>query len=110
MRADFQQFYGLNIDDMGTAYSYRHAAYLYVQLPAESRLARKQDPDLEWGVTGAFLSEIEYWLHVLVWQKTEDGRKGTNQPERIPQPSKKEAERRRIENVDKDLVDRVLGV
>lgn len=94
---------------MGESYSYLHAAYLYVQLPAESRLARIEDPDLIWGVEGAFLSEIEYWLHVLVWQRTKDGHKGTNEPERIPRPSVQEAERRRAENVDKALVDRILG-
>lgn len=38
LRADFQQFYGLNIDRMGEEYSLLHAADLAVQLPFEARV------------------------------------------------------------------------
>lgn len=38
MRADFQQFYGLNLDEMGGAYSIGHAACLAAQLPYGSRV------------------------------------------------------------------------
>ena len=39
LRADFQQFYGLNIDGMGSEYTYDHAAALAANLPRSSRLA-----------------------------------------------------------------------
>jgi hypothetical protein len=37
LRADFQQWYGLNLDDMGGDYSISHAACLAAQLPGDSR-------------------------------------------------------------------------
>lgn len=38
LRADMQQVYGLNIDDMGEAFSPWHAASLAAQLPRGSRV------------------------------------------------------------------------
>lgn len=37
LRADFQQYYGLNLDEMGGAYSISHAACLAAQLSGASR-------------------------------------------------------------------------
>lgn len=37
LRADFQQHYGLNLDDMGGPYGIGHAACLAAQLPPGSR-------------------------------------------------------------------------
>ena len=50
LRADFQQFYGLNIDRMGADYSILHAADIAVQLPYEARVwtaIRKERADQE---------------------------------------------------------------
>ena len=58
LRADFQQFYNLNIDEMGLANGRRHAADLAVMLPRESRTVRAEHPELEWG-------EAEYLLAVI---------------------------------------------
>lgn len=51
LRADMQQFYGLNIDGMGSAFSVAHGAALAAQLPpgararaAVARLAPKLGP------------------------------------------------------------------
>lgn len=38
LRADFQRFYGLNLDDLGTGYRCMHAAALVAHMPADSAL------------------------------------------------------------------------
>lgn len=87
LRADFQEFYSLNIDGMGAAFSYSHAAVLCVQLPNSSRVKRTLNPDAAYGINELLLREIEFDLRVLVWMRTKDAQRGANQPKRIPMPS-----------------------
>lgn len=110
LRADFQQTYGLNIDGMGEDYSFAHAAVLMSQLPSDSRLARKLDPDSEWSQDTFFLAAIEYDLRVLAWQNTKDAQKGRGAPKPPKTPAEREAERKRADSFDKSLIDSVLGL
>ena len=110
LRADFQQYYGLNIDGMGTDYSYYHAAVLVMQLPPNSRVSAAMNPDAAWDVQSWFLNQIEYDLRVLIWQNTKDAEKGRNKPKPNKTPKELMAQRRRAMNFDKDLVDSVLGI
>ena len=80
LRADFQQFYGLNLDGMGSTYSVHHAAELAGQLPQDSRCYTAEHPINEWTLDKQLLALIEYRLHWLCWAKTEDGRKMRNYP------------------------------
>lgn len=109
LRADFQQYYGLNIDGMGADYSPAHAAALLAQLPLESRIMRAENADLEWDEATYFLAQIEYDLRVLIWQKTKDAQHGRNKPElpKLPRDIRREQERTR--NFDRALIDKVLG-
>lgn len=111
MRADFQQYYGLNLDGMGHGYSIEHAACLAAQLPRESRTIRAISPAAAWGWTENLLANIEYWLHVLAWTKTKDGEKGRNKPQRIdPSDTEEERKRRHERAVRKRAhVDSILG-
>lgn len=109
LRADFQQFYQLNLDGMGADFSPSHAAALVAQLPRESRVMRRYDADLEWDDATYFLARIEYDLRVLIWQKTKDAQRGRNKPEFPKLPRDARRERERVENFDRALIDKVLG-
>lgn len=109
LRADFQQVYGLNLGGMGEEYSISHAATLVAQLPETSRVARMLNPDNEWTDAVYLLNAIEYDLRVLIWQKTKDGEKGRNKPKPNETPHERARKRARLENLDKGLVDKVLG-
>lgn len=90
LRADFQQFYGLNLDHMGNGYSHAHAAVLVSQLPIGSRVLSKMDPRASWSQTEYLLSLIEYDLRVLAWQKTKDAEHGRNKPKPPISPEKRD--------------------
>lgn len=109
LRADFQQYYGLDLDGMGAAYSYPHAAALATQLPAESRVMRELDAELEWTQQDYFLAQIEYDLRILIWQNSKDGQRNRNKPKPPKLPAEIRAESRRGENFDRDLIDKMLG-
>ncbi|MDR1954283.1 MAG: DUF5361 domain-containing protein [Clostridiales Family XIII bacterium] len=92
VRADFQEHYGLNLDDMGEAYSRHHAAELLVMLPQKSRVWVAMNPGNAWGWQEHFMSSMEFSLRWLVWAKTKDGQKNRNRPKPIrlrPEKAKK---------------------
>lgn len=86
LRADFQQYYGLCIDDMGRTFSVRHAGELAVMLPRESRVAAAIDPANCFGVAELLATTIANGVNDLVWLNTKDGQKGVNRPKRIVPP------------------------
>lgn len=89
VRADFQQFYGLNIDGMGRDYTTLHAADLLVELPGNSRIKRIYGGDGIWDFDRVLAALVVDALNVLVWQRTKDGSKGRNRPKPIaPQPKR----------------------
>lgn len=71
---------------MGRDYSCAHAAVLAKMLPSDSRLARAENPALEWGTSEYILSHIEHDLRVLAWQQTEDARHKRNYPQHMRTP------------------------
>lgn len=81
LRADFQQHYGLNIDDMGGSYSLQHAATLAAQLPRDSRTLIAENPECEWNLTNTLLGMIEFHAHNGWYVHTEDARSGANAPQ-----------------------------
>lgn len=84
LRADFQRFYNLNIDDMGDGYTVAHAAALASQLPRGSRLSCAMSPENEWGVTDHLLRVIEHDLRSIAW----NGKGERPKPLRIPRKPK----------------------
>lgn len=109
LRADLQQYYGLNIDGMGKGYSHAHAAALVAQLPAQSRVKTHYNPDSEWGEVEKMLASIDYTLRLIAWSKTKDAQHRRNEPQPVKTPAERKAERERGKNVDLDLVRSVLG-
>ena len=95
---------------MGTSYSERHAASLLSQLPRDSRIVRAACPDAEWDDGTYMLHSMEESLRLIVWSKTKDAQMKRNVPEPVPTPGELARKRKRIENTDKDFVDKVLGM
>lgn len=102
-----QQFYGLGIDGMGTAFTATHAAALAAQLPPTSRLARAEHPELEWDEGTYILSHIEHTLRVIAWQRTKDAEHRRNFPEHIKTPADRAKERRAEESATPEAKRRV---
>lgn len=100
LRADFQRFYGLNLDGMGIDYSVTHAAALAANLPRESATVRAVVPEAAWSDETYLLSAIEYDLRVLAWQNSKDGSKGRNRPKRPQTPADVERVRGKVEQTD----------
>jgi len=80
LRADFQQYYNLNIDGMGRDYTVFHAAELSAYLPQDSRCFKAIHPINEWTLEKQLLALIEYRLHWWCWAHTEDGQNKRNYP------------------------------
>ena len=97
---------------MGTAYSYSHAAFLLVELPSDSRIARAYNPDAAYTLTDLLLRDIEHDLRILAWQRTEDAKHRRNFPEPLPLPSalggEDAARKKALEN--KKYVDSILNM
>ena len=110
LRADFQRFYGLNLDGMGVDYSMLHAADLAAHLPAESATIRAEAPELEWTTAEYMLASIEFSLRVLRWQNTEDGQKGIKKPRPIDTPADFARIVRKAEATDMEYIAEQLGI
>lgn len=74
---------------MGSDYSVIHAATLVVNLPRESRVSIKLNPDNAWGITEQLLSMIEYHTHSTWYQNSKDAKSGRNKPKQVFVPKKK---------------------
>ena len=94
LRADFQQYYGLNIDGMGDAYPLFHAACLCAQLPPESRTIRalvgpERAEALLWTLPVRLAAAQLNVLNVIRWLNTQDGVDGVNFPEPVLPPEQR---------------------
>lgn len=87
LRADFQRFYGLNLDDMGRSYSVHHAACIAAHMPQGSALYASIDPSSEWTASDHLLSLIEYDIRSLAWGLSGGRKSKSPKPKRIEPPS-----------------------
>ena len=97
LRADFQQYYGLNLDGMGSEYTLSHAACLCAQLPIESRTIKalvgpEQAEALLWTLPVRMAAEQLNELRVIRWLGTQDGQDGVNYPEMVLPPEVRSGE------------------
>jgi len=88
LRADFQQYYTLNLDKLGVEYRIMHAADLAVMLPQDSRVMRQIDPANAWGWQEHLLADLVNRVRWLQWAKTPDGVKNRNHPTPIEIPGR----------------------
>jgi len=110
LRADFQRFYGLSVDGMGTDYSVAHAAALAAHLPRESACVRAVAPEAAWDDATYLLAAIEYDLRVLAWQNSKDGAKGRNKPRPVQTPADVARVRDKLDGTDLAEVAAALGI
>lgn len=108
LRADFQQFYGLNLDRMGADYTRLHAAALCVQLPRESRIVRAMDPSAAWGDSEYIARATEHTLRVIAWQN--GGGRKSDFPRPLPTPEDRARVSRKLERTNVERVNRILGI
>ena len=78
LRADFQRYYGLNLDDMGEAFSFSHAAALCAWLPDDSAVYRAEGDG--WSRTQRMLAQMGRSIDVVWWQRTDDGQRRDGVP------------------------------
>lgn len=97
LRADFQQYYGLNLDGMGDAYSVTHAACLAVMLPGESRTMRAIDPACAWGLDQMLTAATANAARAIAWAMS--GGKASDRPEPLLPPGRRDSD---IEAIDAD--------
>lgn len=107
LEADFQQFYGLDLNDLGRSLSVRHAAVLAAQLPITSRCCIAQEPDLAWSTDTWLLRRIDHGLSLLLWSMSKH--KG-QKPQPVNTPGETAKIRKSVENTDFDLIAERLGV
>lgn len=111
--ADFQQLYGIAIplDDLPEFDLLRYSI-LYGQLPAESRTARRQNPELIWNASEYLLRNIEYQLRNIAWGLSKEAKNGTNKPVPIKAPAETIKSRRHADAAlaNKREIDRILGM
>lgn len=94
LRADFQRFYGLNLDGLGRSFAVLHAADLAAHLPPDSAVGRAMNPDHAWGVAEHLQALTVDALRLLVWMQSTDGSKNRNRPKPIPRPGVKQGKQR----------------
>ena len=81
MRADLQQFYGIDLDHaMRGEHTPLHIACLIEMLPPKSRVLHKQNPDSYWDLTDILLATLINHFRMFMWSM--GGAKGA-EPETI---------------------------
>ncbi|TCD53772.1 hypothetical protein EJ419_07340 [Alloscardovia theropitheci] len=70
VRADFQRFYGLNIDYLGDGLNIRRAADLAANLPLNASIWKVFDERATWSTEAYLLAEIADAVSFNAWTKT----------------------------------------
>lgn len=87
LRADFQRFYGLDLDMVGYSIRCRRAADLAARLPREACVWQAFDKRMEWTVTDWLLASIADNTNFIAWTKTKDAsRRGAKWKGRVARP------------------------
>lgn len=100
LRADFQQYYSLNLDGLGIVYSVNHAAILCEQLPQKSRTYLAINNENIWDDQALLLSRIEHNTRILAWQNTRDGQKNRRQPKPLYEHAQKNRKQPKLLSLD----------
>lgn len=87
LRADFQRFYGLDLDEVGYSVRVRRAADLAANLPEQATIWRVYNKQAVWDTSEHLLADMADSLRALVWSKTKDAsRRGARFNGSIPRP------------------------
>lgn len=116
LRADFQEHFGLCLDDMGRGLSIVHAAALIGQLPEGSRVRAAYLPQSAWTTDRLLAAGILNALNFIAWTKTKDGQRNRNRPRPVgPSASARRGSRRpamamTVERLNEELAKKRTGV
>ena len=97
LRADMQQYYGIDWDRR-REHTATHVAALAAQLPGDARTFRAENPDCVIDYRTAVLMRMEHGIRTLAWMQTKDGQKGRKRPKAMELPSEQLRKRERVEN------------
>lgn len=86
LRADFQQFYTLDMEALLDAGEFGRAATLALNLPAESRIVRVLNPQAAWDTSAYLLAVVADHLSFMRYEQS--GGKG-KKPKPIERPKAK---------------------
>lgn len=75
LRADFQRWYGLDLDDLGHSLRIRRAADLAAYIPEDGAVWPEIDPCLKWDTTKQLLANISDATSFAAWTKTKDAQR-----------------------------------
>lgn len=89
LRADFQQFFGLDIEEIGKSYSLVHACELAAMLPEGSRVLRKIEPALSWDIKDHLLTRLINDFELFMWALGGGESEGNLRPTPIQPPKSK---------------------
>lgn len=109
LEADFQQHYGLDLEELGRGLSIRKAAVLAAQLPVDSRCCIAMDPDRSWSTEAWMLRSIEAHLATYMWSQS-DKRKRGPKPKPRDTPSEARKVLTSIGSTDFEYIANSLGV
>lgn len=70
LRADFQHYYQLDLDGLGTTIRVRRAADLAANLPQQAQAWRRLDPRLAWDTTQRLLALIADDTDFIAWTRS----------------------------------------
>lgn len=110
--ADFQQVYGIPLPLEGEPDDLPRAAALWSQLPADSRCAKLQAPELGWTSGDYLLWHIEFQLRNLTWALQYDKKRPQPKPQPLPTPGRLAEAHRKADAAmaAKEELDRLLGM
>lgn len=110
LRADFQRFYNLDLDQIGHGIRVMRAADLAAWLPDEARIWGQIDPRAQWDTTRHLLANIADNTGFLAWTKTKEaGRKGARWKNQTPRPGAKQTPHENTPRLDIDRMRDMLA-
>ena len=87
LRADFQRYYGLDLDEVGYSIRVRRASDLAANLPEQAQTWRAITPQAAWDTTQYLLADVADSLRFLAWAKTKEAsNRGAKFTYQIPRP------------------------
>lgn len=113
LRADFQRWYGLDLDDLGHSLRIRRAADLAAYIPEDGAVWPEIDPCLKWDTTKQLLANISDATSFAAWTKTKDAqRRNATWKGALQRPGLREhrLRQRDVQAMSPEQLDRLLSM
>ena len=81
MRADLQQYYGIDLDHARRGvHSPKHIACLVIELPSDARCRVAENPDTRWTLNDVVLAGLYNSLNALIYGMSDKRKRGNPPP------------------------------